>query len=283
MQSKFFEMVDNARTYGVVDMSVDRPRHGVQFDKLYENGKRPFFPEEIKELFFNVAAKNNVFIFHPKEDTPSSITEIPEDHSMTFDSPFDVISIEMIGDNYLTIERDDDDFKMRIMCVLYDDITGALFMYNKMSLRRKSGEEEWKSRVSYINSKLPNTSDSLMQLLSIFVGRINSEKVGREMINEKLKIKTPGGSRFIRFNQLIYVSQNKTTMKIMSESSGRNIDYSHRFFRRGHWMKQDPEFTGKDRQGVRNQKGRTWRMEAEVGDKNLPLINKTRVVSANAQ
>lgn len=69
------------------------------------------------------------------------------------------------------------------------------------------------------------------------------------------------------------------------ESSGRtSIQFSHRFWRRGTWVRFfnddgsiDMSNIGKNRAGEYCVQGKTWRNETIVGDENLPLISKNRV------
>jgi len=61
------------------------------------------------------------------------------------------------------------------------------------------------------------------------------------------------------------------------EEKEKRAEYSHRFKRRGHWRKCKGIGLGQD--GVRDQIGRTWIYEQELGPPDKPLIEKVRHIT----
>ena len=103
--------------------------------------------------------------------------------------------------------------------------------------------------------------------------KINTNEYSEGKISYRKKIKYKKNTNR-RIGDVIYLS-NKNR-KERSESL-RHIDFTHRFLRRGHWRKLNENQIGKNRDGKRTEKGRTWVNNCEVGNTDLPLIKKVRV------
>jgi hypothetical protein len=81
-----------------------------------------------------------------------------------------------------------------------------------------------------------------------------------------------------KINNLIYVSKQQS--KTFNTPSGEKIEYSHRFEVRGHWRNISSDSLGKNRTGERSIVGRTWVLGHVRGDEALPLVRKTRLITA---
>lgn len=251
--NRFREMVDHVKTYGAISGYHDK----------WSNDRST-------NRFFNAVSDAKCFVFEPTvENSTDMIGSLPPDASKEFDSPFDTICIEMFGENnYITVSPPGQ-VKASIAAILYTDELKEYFVYTK-------GEKH--NMVLHVDFKKPEAIVEVAKLVSVFVKRINTETVGACSVNEKIKIKSPEGNKFVKINQVIYVAPGKVAMKKLSEDSGRSIDYSHRFFRRGHWRTLEGAKLGKNRKGEYIIPGKTWVLESVVGPEDKPLIHKTRVV-----
>lgn len=274
-------MVDHVKTYGLMNFQ-GTPHTATQKTNLMN-------------MFFDMVERNNIFVFGGTEDKEKVYIEDPKlGESVTFSSPFDVVSMELYGaKEYLTISNKDDSdrsgFNIGVLCYMYDDIKDFLFLYQYVTYDGGYANKDPRSMPGfdgkgyYTVLALDNYISSLMfgsskAILGQYIDRINSEKVAAERVNEKIKIRSKEGTnKFHKINTVIHISKSKKYFT--SEFGvGRKLDFSHRFFRRGHWRSYQPNHVGKDRHGVRNQTGRSWVQESIVGEENLPLINKIRVV-----
>lgn len=96
-------------------------------------------------------------------------------------------------------------------------------------------------------------------------------------IREKVKIN--GKKEFITIRKLVYIGDKRTDS--FTTPGGKCIEYSHRFEIRGHWRTLTYGKVGKDRNGVYNVAEKTWVRPYEKGEKDAPLLKKTRVISSN--
>lgn len=104
--------------------------------------------------------------------------------------------------------------------------------------------------------------------------KIHEYNVGTVKLRKHLKSKIAGEKFSTRITDVIYISKSKNQA---TTEDGLPINYSYRFWRRGHWRKLDnEEALGKDRAGNRSVKGLTWVIETIVGPEDKPLIMKTR-------
>jgi hypothetical protein len=236
--------------------------------------------------FLQVVKETKVFIL---ANTITEETEIPyqEDaHSESFDSPFDYVYLErepifynasyqfspLIGIR----QGDSPDSFISIKSFIYDDLKSVFYCYITMQVKSGVG-------LGCVVKVLQTDElyNECCMVLKTCLQQINSQRIGVESTSEKIRIKRSAGYFTHEINQIIHV-KNKYKYKKDSVCIGEKnpINFSHRFFRRGHWRVTDNPMTlGKDRQGERNQYGRTWVMESTVGDESLPLIdNKIRVV-----
>lgn len=247
---KFLEMVDSVRTYGI----SNRP------DKVLD--------------FFRLVEKNQVFILQ-YEEIPWDRREVPKEfNGADFDLPFDVISVEY-PDRSLTVPREGEP-QVYLECIMIDDSGKMPGYYLYGFMPGNTGRCLYMDSSEDIQNYSPTTN-----LCKQFTERINTQKAGREIVKEKIKIKTKDGNKFHKINQVIRISSSKKYFTDYGRETGRTIDFSHRFFRRGHWRKLENNKIGKNRSGDYVMAGKTWVLESVVGDENLPLIKKTRVVESD--
>lgn len=118
--------------------------------------------------------------------------------------------------------------------------------------------------------------DELRPLLSVYMKELDrgffSNKSGEvlryrdEKRNKKKSV----------IKDTVYVFRNKKEADDYTKKTGDKTDYSHRFEVRGHWRKI--QRMGKCREGCYCTWGYTWVKDFEKGNKNLPLVKKTRLL-----
>lgn len=120
------------------------------------------------------------------------------------------------------------------------------------------------------------------------LSQIEKCKIGEASPRTSINIKLNGIKQTHRISKVIYITPKNKTKEI-SDKEGHPINWTHRFWRRGHWMhfwtdqnknELNLKKIGKDRSGEYVEQGRTWVIEAIIhkDKEHLPLINKLRVV-----
>ncbi len=107
--------------------------------------------------------------------------------------------------------------------------------------------------------------------------RFNTEAVGVESCRTSIKLGAGKIKRQIRIRRIVHVRPKSVARKYIAEG-GVKINFSHRFFVRGHWRNLAQGKLGKDRTGDYCVTGHTWVTECEKGPESAPLIKKTRIV-----
>jgi hypothetical protein len=106
-----------------------------------------------------------------------------------------------------------------------------------------------------------------------FIKRMNTEKTGLKNVREAIKVGNGDNKRTHRIRRIVYVMPKKEA----AVCGERDVDWSHRWFVRGHWRTVNG--VGKDRAGDYCVSGYTWVSEYLKGPEGLPVVaNKTRVV-----
>jgi len=114
--------------------------------------------------------------------------------------------------------------------------------------------------------------------IETFLDRINREEDGVEKTRQKVMLGLGKSKKQHRIRRIIHIRPKTKHGKNIIENSGRRIDFSHRFVRRGHW-RDLPGKLGKNRAGDYCVQGRTWVMESRpIGPEDKPIIKKVRVV-----
>ena len=182
-----------------------------------------------------------------------------------FDLPFKTISIEIMG-THLAKGKDT---SLYSKCILLHEYGPN--EYGVLLLLELEGE-------SYVmGGSATKMSRDFQQVILSCINRINSEQVGTEQVRHKVKMGTGKDKHFHTFRQVTYVYPKKQS--IPESFKNKKIDWSHRWFSRGHWRKlENPSSLGKDRQGLYQIAGSTWVTESVKGPEGRPLINKVHVV-----
>jgi hypothetical protein len=231
--------------------------------------------EDDEAAFFHAVKKAQVFVFAPQN-------EIPEDLEMAYDelgkvirekldSPFAVFSMEVLGQN-ITVPAPGDKIKVTIHCVLAYELHPKEFAYYVYaSLSRIDGIQ-----------KIVYSTSTVGSIVNALVYRINSESLGTEKVNKILPLPAKGGRKSsIRkdhvIKRLIHVRPKRDQIATNPLSS-RSIDWTHRWFQRGHWRNLVKESLGKDRDGDYCVQGKTWVSECTKGPKDKPIVGKVRFV-----
>lgn len=101
----------------------------------------------------------------------------------------------------------------------------------------------------------------------------NKKNIGVEGIRKSIKISK---DERLRVKRVCYIASQEYRKDNILPSG--NIDFSHRFFVRGHWREINEKSLGKNRAGDYCVPGMTWVTEFQKGSKDKDLIRKTRVV-----
>jgi hypothetical protein len=269
---------------------------------------QPFFTE----LFWNLFKKNQALCFSLSNQTPQ---ELDSDNGLwdfyTVDSPFEVFSIEVLNGR-VTVGRDEVIGKnVNINCILFADAqipfssTGgglwAFVLYEiedttlvmvHLCYNVEVDNKENTGVVVKMNGIQFVPMNSLTEIAQKFIARLNTEKAGAVKTNERIKVRNARGeNEHYKIRRVIHIVP-KDQVSSYAKENKLNIDFSHRWFVRGHWVcfwtdetktKIDLSKVGKNRAGEYVEVGRTWRTEHIKGPDHKPLIRKTRIVQSPNQ
>lgn len=241
--------------------------NGVQIDgsaRLHFQGPEGLFPASDK--FFEAVEECQHFVFQPK--AIGGPIDAEENSSKELDAPFKVFSIEMIGQkNHISVSRHTDEADISITCILaYEWSPRKYILYTHA--------------VSLSNPNMSRViiTEASFDIVRSFIDRLNKEETGVQKVKERIKIGTGPTKRTVEIRKITYVSPKRSISKVRSDYSFP-IDWSHRWFVRGHWRELSPNQLGKDRAGEYCVAGMTWVKEHEKGNPEKELINKVRFVS----
>lgn len=250
-------------------------------------------PEAFKpEMFFHFVEHVQPFVFSPKNKSPEELDhdeiyklEHQNEDNMDFinrkiDSPFKVWSAEIAGDGFITVPRDgvfDSEGKLigtnavgvaiiSFLCV--ERAPGELMYFIYVKVYRNDGS-------SFNTVCLTTELDSVAEAL---IKRLYKENTGIEPGRRKIKIGTGENKKHVKISRVIYVRPKKLVAVDTLSECGKEIDWTHRWTVRGHWVSLGEGKVGKDRDGNYCVNGQTWRVEHIKGPDDKPLINKTRIV-----
>lgn len=268
----FKEMIEEARMGGIHKIGSSLPL------SLKEQA-------ELEKSFFSLVERASVFVLAP-EMVSGEYKILNGMEEILFDAPFaafalegfdcplfDIINASKITDTDVEMTEEE---VIRKMDGLYMDVYCTLSL--ETSPRKfttfayvKARKDEKDSGTGVFLMEQVNTG------VAMLVRKINSSnmQLGVESLRERVKIGFGKDKRTHTIRKVIYCKPKNSPQE--SAFTGRKIEYSHRFLRRGHW-RSHPGKIGKDRSGDYRISGQTWVMEAEVGDESLPLVKKTRVV-----
>lgn len=251
---QFLELVETVKKHGFSTLGhVD----GLPEPKLGSDSQKNL------DFFFSLVEKCQPFVFS-KSGEIRELPDMVDEHGIflekKLDAPFDCFSIELLDGN-LTIPNPLQDIHITIHGLLAYEYAPKKFSYFY----------SWSGRA---NKKRVLCCGVMDVLADEFIRRLNSEKCGVERVREKIRIGSGDCRRLHIVKRLIHV-RPKSQISEHSSFGGR-IEWSHRWFVRGHWRKHVG--LGKDRQGVYCVEGFTWVTEHEKGPEHLPTIKKVRVV-----
>jgi hypothetical protein len=188
------------------------------------------------------------------------------------DSPFDVIHIECI-DKVLT-ESKIGGLDCTMQALIYNDVE------KRISVVSHAKDYGILALFTFTDKDIENDSvyRQLLSLVEKYVRLINTGKHAVVDTINNYKIKKNYGNTYHTTNRVIVIGKTVTQIKKATGLPAEKMDFSHRFFRRGHWRKLEVYKIGKNRSGEYKEVGRTWVLEAIIGDENKPLITKQRIV-----
>jgi hypothetical protein len=220
------------------------------------------------DFFFSLVEKCQPFVFSRSGEIRELPDMVDEDGiflNKNLDAPFECFSIELL-DGALTIPSPEQNVHITIHAMLCFEYAPKRFNYFYM----------WSGRAK---KKRVICSGAMDVLAEAFVQRLNYEKCGVERVREKIRIGSGESRRLHIVKRLIHVRPKSQITE--TSLSGRSIEWSHRWFVRGHWRKTNG--LGKDREGSYCVEGYTWVSEHEKGPDHLPTIKKVRVVNPASQ
>lgn len=220
--------------------------------------------------FWPLAEQCQPFVFSfGLSDFPLMRDAVGEVVHENFDAPFPVFSIEVL-DGSLSVDVEKNGTTFNHKCILAWEQPDGSFSYIVFGTVTDP--------VTHISARCVfGKSETWDVVVAKYIKCINSCGCGTEKVRERVKIGTGNTKRTHTIRQVIHV-RPKSQQPEADETSGRVIDWSHRWWCRGHWRSL-PNTIGKNRDGVYCVMGKTWVTEHEVGPKDKPLIKKTRIVA----
>lgn len=229
--------------------------------------------EFLEEQFYEAVEQCQNFVFQQRKEGETA-TALYGSHPL--DAPFKVFSIEIAGKhNFITSPKPTDKEQVHISCLVAVETSPRHYLvYAHAHLT---------SHPQYVGGKLVPSERVIIfsqasALLQTFIDRLNTEEVGVQKIKERMKIGTGKTKRQIEIRKITYISPKRSMNKIESVYS-LTIDWSHRWFVRGHWRDITSDHLGKNRAGDYCLYGQTWVVEHAKGNPDKEILNKVRVVS----
>lgn len=224
------------------------------------------------------------FVFARSQDQMSETINIDTD-KLVLAAPFKVFSFEMLNDYKLELRPLAADSR-KVYCRCLVTIEKAPGQFAFFILAEAIYTDEIKAiadevfeqahSVKYFRAVMVN--DEIGKgIISSYMRLLNKGQSGVESVRTSVKIGSGKSKHTHRIRRLVHVWPKKMVREYLQGSPSKQIDWSHRWLRRGHWVKL-PGRLGKDREGNYCVKDWTWRSEHEVGPEHLPLINKVRLV-----
>jgi hypothetical protein len=116
----------------------------------------------------------------------------------------------------------------------------------------------------------------MLSIVRSFLDRLSNEAAGQEKVTARIKVRSGGNKEIVKIKRLIHIAPK--SQKASYEKGTREIEWSHRWFSRGHWRELPKGQLGKNRQGLYAELGRTWVTESIKGPERKDLIQKTRLI-----
>lgn len=228
---------------------------------------------QVSPLEWDLFSKVQPFIF--SDEAPLNMKEFltPEirddrlskwkaglDTETDLDAPFKVFSIEYLN-SHLDEFVSADGKEAKTYCVLVVEVEPKQYGYYTLTYADGFG---W----------MIHKSNSEGTLLKHVLNRLNKEQLGMENTRQSIKLGTGKAKQIHRIRKIIHVAPYKSIGQYGAGS--RQVDWTQHWSVRGHWRKI--EGLGKDRADNYCISNFTWVREHEKGPKELPLVNKPRLV-----
>ena len=279
--------------------------HTVKTGGICDSANKPV-PKHVVDKFYEYAAKAKPIIIHQEVVEPYlkhqyTKEDVFEATITQDDHPFDAVSYEILDGYYQLDDKQLDDQEngresdgseilavpnisnaRHVVCYLIaEDYVFALVRFNKDYHRihinifnyRKGYKVPEGYMVYWENQKNDNVYPIICSNLAKMV---NGNFEGREKVRERVRCGSGKNKQTLTIKELVHITGKKDRGVI--EISGRKIDFSHRFLRRGHWRKLKDGKLGKNRHDEDCVVGKTWVRDCTVGPEDLPLVDKVRLV-----
>ena len=210
-----------------------------------------------------------------------------------FDLPFKLISIEAASDDlfYIATITKDEEVKMffNVKCLVVEELAPKKYAYYLLTDMHYISEKNMINTKNLTvitaqqldglaNSLSVNAVTSCNKLVEDFLSLLRTGTAGHVATNERVKYNINGTKKTHNFSSVVYLKPkaNKSDEPILV--MGRIVEWSHRFFVRGHWRRTEGK-VGKDREGNYNVEDYTWVSEHVKGPEDAPIVMKHRVVT----
>ena len=197
-------------------------------------------------------------------EEPAVLMKKPMVEGIDFDPPFPFFSIEKLSG-----------FLMRGMA---RSNVVEFYVWCMAAFEPAPNQFHYLALMSSADSCHVYTMNADHGLVAKFLKKINSENIGS--VNSRTIIKLGhGADKFShRIRKIVYVGKKNETLE--NPSLPKDINWSHRWWVRGHWRKV--EGLGKNREGQHCTPGFTWVTEHVKGPEEMVIVNKVRAVGKSA-
>lgn len=239
----------------------------------------------ILDMLNSALVKNQPFIFSPTSDYQTKeIIDRSEEMGGHIDAPFTVFSYEISGNVPITFSPEEEIIKtginVRTWCVVVIETAPTVYeIFSLIQTVAVSSSTRWTILhfPHTLNSVSKKQYNIMLSLTEKYLTRVSKEKAGVQKVKEKLKIGVGKSKHFSTIKKVIHITPKKNiSHHTHSEGNIRDINWTHRWSVRGHWMKT--KGVGKDREGNYCVEGFTWRNAHIKGPEEMPLVKKQRLV-----
>lgn len=247
-------------------------------------------------IFLSAVKRCQPFVFAPSNKPLSDSPIYSKSEVCSIDSPFNCFSIEILG-GPVTSPRFFDDAQIYTDCIMVvepdrdDDDYLILFVLGRVGdndylLMEVISQIELGKNETVDFKIFPGTSQEetitqtwhYLPIVKTLVDRFNNESVGTELVKKQIRLKRGDTKVKHSISKVIHVTPKNLRSNYASTNS-ISIDWSHRWFSRGHWRQLKAGSLGKNRIGEYVESGRTWVTESVKGPEDKPLVsNKVRLV-----
>lgn len=109
---------------------------------------------------------------------------------------------------------------------------------------------------------------------------IHNSDIGEQRFFKTVEFKTSSGKIKHKIDSVIRIGKRSNTFSPLF-GKPRVIDWSNRWWVRGHWRRLEADKTGKDRSGEYIVKGFTWITEHLNGPEHAPIKTQVRIIEAH--